>query len=48
MYDFAKGLDQPFLVADQEDEVIKAAEGGMIGDGNKDDFERILRIVRGI
>ena len=48
LYDFAKGLDQPFLVADQEDEVIKAAEGGMIGDGNKDDFERILRIVRGI
>ena len=48
LYDFAKGLDQPFLVADQEDEVIKAAEGGMIGDGNKDYFERILRIVRGI
>ncbi len=48
LYDFARGLDQPFLVTDEEDELIKAAEGGMIGDGNKDDFERILRIVRGI
>jgi len=47
LYDFAKGLEQPFQATEEEEEdIVRAAEGGMIG--NTDDFERILRILRGM
>ena len=46
LYDFARGLEQPFQATEEEEEdIVRAAEGGMIG--NTDDFERILRILRG-
>jgi hypothetical protein len=46
LYDFAKGLEQPFQATEEEEEdIVRAAEGGMIG--VTDDFERILRILRG-
>ena len=47
LYDFAKGLEQPFQATEEEEEdIVRAAEGGMIG--GTDDFERILRILRGM
>jgi len=47
LYDFARGLEQPFQATEEEEEdIVRAAEGGMIG--NTDDFERILRILRGM
>ena len=46
LYDFARGLEQPFQATEEEEEdIVRAAEGGMIG--GTDDFERILRILRG-
>ena len=46
LFDFAKGLEQPFQTTEEDEDIVRAAEGGMIG--NTNDFERILRIVRGI
>jgi len=47
LYDFARGLEQPFQATEEEEEdIVRAAEGGMIG--GTDDFERILRILRGM
>jgi hypothetical protein len=46
LYDFARGLEQPFQATEEEEEdIVRVAEGGMIG--GTDDFERILRILRG-
>jgi len=47
LYDFARGLEQPFQATEEEEEdIVRAAEGGMIG--GTDDFERILRMLRGM
>ena len=46
LFDFAKGLEQPFQTTEEDEDIVRAAEGGMIG--NTNDFERMLRIVRGI
>jgi hypothetical protein len=47
LYDFARGLEQPFQATEEEEEdIVRVAEGGMIG--GTDDFERILRILRGM
>ena len=45
LYDFYGDLTQPFQATEDEEDIVKAAEGGMIG--NTDDFERILRLLRG-
>ena len=45
LYDFYGDLTQPFQASEDEEDIVKAAEGGMIG--NTDDFERILRLLRG-
>ena len=46
LFDFAEGLEQPFQTTEEDEDIVRAAEGGMIG--NTNDFERMLRIVRGI